>query len=411
MPGQSYAVSRYRWAILAAAAPIIMASQVFWLSFAPVASKAQAFYGTSSLGISMLSMSYMLMYVLFTFPASWVVDGFGYRNSLVLGAVITAGAGVGRAVFGHSFAAVMVFQFLLAVGQPFLLNVLTKIPANWFPLRERATASGVLTLVQYVGVILPMALAPLLVPTPADMPRMLGVSAAFAVVGALVAVAFTREHPPSPPGPGMPTEDVSLRSMVRLLTNGAFVQILVLMFIALGIFNTLLTEVDGILTPRGLSTDQADMAGAVFVLAGIAGAIALPLLSDRLRRRIPLLSIGLALMTVFYLALTFAHGVMLITTVAGLAGLTIMGLAPIVFQHSAETAYPVGEGSSFGLLFMMGQVSGALFIFAYEWAIGATGSVAVPMVAFVVLTAALVPLTMRMKESAILLASRETPAP
>ncbi|MCL1840550.1 MAG: MFS transporter, partial [Propionibacteriaceae bacterium] len=238
------------------------------------------------------------------------------------------------------------------------------------------------------------------------MHAMLTCYAVIAAITALLAILLTREHPPLPPGPVPEREQVSLRSMIGLLGNGAFVQILVLMFISLGVFNTLLTEVDGILTPRGLSTGQADAAGAVFVVAGIAGAVILPAISDRMRRRMPLLSVGMVLMTVFYLLLTFAHGAVLITVITGLAGLTIMGLAPIVFQHSAETAYPVGEGSSFGLLFLMGQVSGALFIFLYEWVVRHTGSVLAPMLIFVVLTAIQVPIAFHMKESRVLLAAQ-----
>lgn len=397
----------YRWVILAAASPIIMASQVFWLSFAPVAVTAQSYYGTSSLGISMLSTCYMLMYIVFMFPASWIVDKFGYRPSLIVGAVITATGGALRAVFAGDFTAVLLCQFLVAIGQPFLLNVLTKIPANWFPLGERAIASGVLTLVQYIGMIVPMALSPLIVRQPGDIQRMLAYYAIFAAAGAVVALLFTREKPPLPPGPAAEKEDVSLRSMLGLFRNGAYVQILVIMFISLGIFNTLLTKIEGILAPRGLNTDMADIAGAVFIVAGIVGAVALPIISEKLRRRVPLLTVGLSLMAVFYLLLTLVSGAAFITTVAGLAGFTIMGLAPIVFQHSAEIAYPVGEGSSFGLLFLMGQVSGALFIFFYEWAVGAVGSVLPPMLVFVALTALQVPITLKMRESKILLAARE----
>ncbi|MCL2316976.1 MAG: MFS transporter [Actinomycetia bacterium] len=399
------AVYGYRWVVVAAAAPIIMASQVFWLSFAPVATQAQAYFGTSSLGISMLSMSYMLMYVLFTFPASWLIDGFGYRHSLVVGAVLTAVAGALRAAGGNDFTAVLVCQFLIAAGQPFLLNVLTKIPANWFPLRERAVASGMLTLVQYVGMMAPMALSPLLVHSPGDIRRMMFLYAGFAVVGALLAVLFTRERPPLPPGPSVAVENISLKAMAGLFTNAAYVQVLVLMFVSLGVFNTLLTEIDQILTPRGLSIGQADTAGAVFIVAGVVGAVLLPLLSDRIRRRIPLLTVGMVLMTAFYLLLTYARGPLLITAIAALAGLTIMGLAPIVFQHSAETAYPVGEGTSFGLLFLMGQISGALFIYLFEWTSAAAGSVRWPMLMFVVLTALQIPVTLRMRESPLLTAS------
>ena len=122
--------------------PIIISTQIFWLSLSPISSVAQAFYGVSSVAVSMFAMSYFIMFVVFTFPASWVIEKFGYRRSLIIGAAGTAVFGVLRAVFAADFTLALIFQFCIAASQPFLLNISTKVPANWFPVSERLHRRG-----------------------------------------------------------------------------------------------------------------------------------------------------------------------------------------------------------------------------------------------------------------------------
>ena len=155
-------VSAYRWIILAAIVPIIAATEMMWLSLAPISSQAAGFFKVSDMNIALFSMSYMIMYILFALPASWVIDRFGFRASLTIGALLTAVFGLARAYFIHDFALVLASQFLIAIGQPFLLNITTKVPANWFPVSERVTAAGLLTMAQYVGFALAMVLSPML---------------------------------------------------------------------------------------------------------------------------------------------------------------------------------------------------------------------------------------------------------
>jgi FLVCR family MFS transporter 7 len=417
---QPYRVYKYRWLILAAIMPIIISTQIFWLSLSPVASLAEVYYpGAGSLGISMFAMSYFIMFVVFTFPASWVIDKYGYRASLIIGAAGTAVFGVLRAVFATDFTLALVFQFCVAACQPFLLNISTKVPANWFPVSERSTAAGLLTMAQYLGFIVPMVLSPILVdpsglgdalknnPAQIAIPEMFKVYAIIAVVCAIVAIVLTKERPPIPPGPEAEKEDLSLKSMGRLFKNGAFGYVMLIVFISMGVFNTLLTEIESILGPRGITSDEAGLVGAVFVICGVIGAFVLPMISDKKLVRTPLFITAITALVPLYLGITFLSGFALLCIAAGLAGFAIMGVAPILFQHGAEVAYPVKEGTSFGVIILMGQVSGTLFVLLYEWLNGATHSILLPMLVFIGLSALQIPFVVRMKESKILLELRE----
>lgn len=405
---EQYRTYKYRWVILCAIIPIIICTEMFWLTLAPIASEAEIFYNVDSISISLFAMSYMIMYILFTLPASWVIDKFGYRCSLIIGASITAVFGILRAVFAANFTAAIIFQFLIAIGQPFLLNISTKVPANWFSVTERSTAAGLLTMAQYLGFVVPMVVSPIIFKS-SGIPNLFTIFAIIAVVCALIAIVFTKERPSIPPGPEAEKEDLSVRSMVKLFRNLNFIYVLIIVFISMGIFNTLLSLIDGILEPRGFDAEQSGLVGAVFVVAGVIGAVVLPIISDKIRRRTPLFITAISLLVPLYLGITYLTGFTTVTIIAGIAGFTIMGVAPILFQHGAEVAYPAKEGTSFGLILLMGQISGVLFVLLFETISGAAGSIVLPMLLFVVMTAILIPFTLKMKESKLLSALQNNP--
>ncbi len=399
---EQYKVFGYRWVILAAIVPMILCTEMFWLTLAPISSMAEQYYGVGSLEISMFSTSYMIMYIIFTLPASWVIDKYGFRQSLTIGAVITAVFGIGRMLFAGNYMIALLCQFMIAIGQPFLLNISTKVPANWFPAGERSIASGILTMAQYLGFVAAMVVSPILAQNN-DITTVYQIYAVIGCVCCVIAISFTRERPKIAPGPEAIKEDISVTSMLKLFRNRNFIYVLVIVFISMGIFNTLLTLIEPILKPRGMTMEEAGMVGAVFVVAGVLGAVILPIISDKLRRRTPLFIAAIALLVPLYLGLTYLNGVTVVTLVSAVAGFTVMGVAPILFQHGAEVAYPVKEGTSFGLILLMGQISGSLFVVLFE-AIGkASGSIQLPMLIIVAATILEVPFTLKMKESQILI--------
>lgn len=398
-------LSKYRWVILIAIIPIIVSTEMMWLSLAPISSMAEKYYNVSSMNVALFSISYMITYIIFSLPASWIVDKYGYRYSLIIGATLTAVFGLTRAIFADNFTIALVSQFFIAIGQPFLLNISTKVPANWFPVSERSTAAGLLTMAQYLGYAVPMLLAPMIAES-SGIPKTFMVFAVIAIVSAVIAIAFTREKPRvAPPGPVAQKEDLSIKAAKKLFSNKAFLRVLFICFISLGVFNTLLTLLETILLPRGITSAEAGIVGTVFVIAGIIGAVVLPIISDKLRKRVFFFVVVLSLLIPIYLGLTFIENFLLVAILAGIAGFSIMGVAPILFQHGAEVAYPIQEGTSFGVILLMGQISGILFVYIFEILQKASGSIVWPMLFMVVLTALQLPSALRMKESKLVTSS------
>ena len=136
-------------------------------------------------------------------------------------------------------------------------------------------------------------------------------------------------------------------------------------FISIGLINTLLSMIESILEPKGMMA-LAGTAGVVFVVAGVIGAVVVPMFSDKIGKRISLIRIGILTLVVLLALLSFIVNPVVVMVLYAIIGFVVMGLAPILFQHGAEAAYPSQEGASFGLVMLMGQVSGLIFVLAFE---------------------------------------------
>ena len=88
----------YRWIILLNYAFIQAIMQMLWITFAPITGDAAGFYGVSALQIGFLAMSFMIVYIFISFPASWAIDTFGIRKGVGFGVVLTGVFGILRGV-------------------------------------------------------------------------------------------------------------------------------------------------------------------------------------------------------------------------------------------------------------------------------------------------------------------------
>lgn len=392
-----------RWVVLAVFMAVVLVNQLAWITFAPITGVAAQYYGVSDLSIGLLSMSFMIVFIFVSIPASWVIDTYGFRVGVGIGAVLTGVFGLLRGLGGQSYTLVLIAQIGIAVGQPFILNALTKVAARWFPLPERATATGLGSLAMYLGIVLGMALTPVLVLRTG----IVSMLTAYGVVALLVGIlflTFSRERPPTPASPpGMDERSLvfdGLKSMLRLRD---FLLLMVIFFFGLGVFNSVTTWIEDILRPRGFSIVQAGVVGGLMVFAGILGAVILPLLSDHYRRRVPFIILAVAASTLGLLGVTLATSYPLLLLSAFVMGFFLLSAGPIGFQYGAEITYPAPEGTSNGLLLMMGQISGILFILGMDSLKNPqTGSMTVSLFLLAGLMLLALILSTRLKESRLL---------
>lgn len=359
-------VYRYRWLILAAFMLITGLNQALWITFAPITSEAMRFYSTTDLAIGLLSLCFMAVYILIFLPSAWLIDTWGIRAAVTLGAVLTAVFGLTRGIFGHSFVLVFISQVGIAIGQPLVLGATTKIAGRWFPADERATATGLATLSIYLGVLISLIVTPMLTAS-SGMRGMLLICGVAGVVAALFFIIVIREKPPTPVG--RPQDEVrslmfdGLRSMIR---RRDFLFLLAIFFVGLGMFNGITTWIEEIVGPRGFSTSQAGLAGGLMLIGGIVGAFILPVISDTLRRRKPFVIIALIGLIPGLLGVTFATTYWLLLAGSFVFGFFLLSAGPIGFQYGAEMTLPAPEGTSNTLLLVAGQISGIIFIFLMD---------------------------------------------
>ena len=389
----------YRWLVLAAFVLISLMTQVLWISFAPITSVAARFYNTSDLAIGLLSMVFMVVYILMVLPSAWVIDSRGFKTAVGIGAVLSAVFGLGRGIFASNFTAVFVCQVGIAVGQPFVLGSITKVAARWFPAEERATAAGLGTLALYLGPLAAMLLTPFLV-LRIGLPRMLTAYGIATVVAAAVFLIVAREHPPTPAG--RDERVLMLDGLKSMLRQRDFLFLLFMFFVGLGLFNAVATWVEDIIRPRGFSISQAGLLGGLMLIGGIVGAIVIPIFSDKSRRRKPFLVMALAGLLPGLIGITFAESYGLLLVSGCLFGFFLLSAGPIGFQYGAEITHPAPEGTSNSLLLVAGQVSGILFILGMDALKSPASKVmTAPLLVLAGLIAVALALATRLRESPI----------
>jgi len=389
----------YRWIILFVFSLLNIAIQIHWISFASITSEAAAFYNVTPLSIGLLSMLFMIVYVFISVPASYIIDTYGIKFGIGIGAVLIGIFGIIKGVYASSFTAIVTTQIALAIAQPFILNAYTRLAAKWFPIDERATATGIASLAQYIGIIFGLAATPFLVHS-YSIPHTMYVYGIISIVIAVLFIVFIKEEPPTPPCHKGQEERFKVKEgLQHIFSMKQMWLVILLFFIGLGMFNAVTTWIEQILQPRGFNSEQAGIVGASMMAGGILGAIILPLLSDHYRKRKVFLTICMVFIIPGLAGLTLAKDYWLLLVSSFILGFFIMSAGPIGFQYAAEISYPAPESSSQGLLLLSGQISGIIFIFAMDAFRTTTGAMTPFMIAFIVLMLINALLTLKLKES------------
>ncbi len=390
----------YRWVILAVFVLITILIEMQWLTFAPIARAAEAYYGVSTMKIDLLSMIFMGVFVIMCIPASYVIDTYGIRIGIGFGAVLTGVFSMMKGLCAESYSMVLVAQIGLAIAQPFILNAATKVAGRWFPINERATAVGLGTLAQFLGIIAVMLATPEMIKASnggsANIKGILMTYGIIAAAGAVITLIFLREKPPTPPGHEDEEDRFEFfKGFKHIMANRDMKIAMILFFIGLGIFNAVSTVVDGISKMKGFTMEQSGLIGGIMLIAGILGALILPPVSDKLRKRKPLIIAGMALMTPGLIGLTLSQDYTIVLISSFILGFFLLGAGgPVGFQYAAEISYPAPESTSQGILLLAGQVSGIIFIVGMN-----LFGIMNFLIAFIVLAVVNIFLTTRLQES------------
>ena len=359
-PGTSYRVYPYRWVVMGAFMAVNLVIQMLWISYASITDEAAGYYGVSHLAIGLLAMIFMIVFIPLSLPAAWLIDARGFKTAVGIGAVVMGAGGLARGFAGSNYTGALLATIAIAAAQPLLLNAWTKVPANWFAPTERATGVALATLAMLIGVALGEALTPVLIKSMsiASVQLLYG---AVAMVSAGVFLGCARERPATPPcPPDMQVRALMFDGLRHALRLRPFRVYLGIWFIGMGVFNGVLTWVDEIVHPRGFSSSVAGSVGALVLLGGVLGSATLAPWSDRRHTRVRFMLGGLVLAVPGLIGLTFATSTAVLCISAFAFGYFLISIGPIGMQYAAEIARPTPEGTSQGVLQLVGQCSVAI---------------------------------------------------
>jgi MFS family permease len=397
----------YRWVILFVFMLMMAVQQLLWITFASITGSAASYYHVSDLSIGLLSMVFMFCYIVVSIPASWMIDTWGFRVAVGLGAVLTGVFGLLRGMFASDYTLVLLFQIGIAVGQPLILNAVTKVAARWFPIKERATAAGLSWLAGYMGIIVGLSLTPYLT-LAVGIPKMLIWYGAAALVTMVAFICFAKENPPTPQcAPEQEERSLVFDGLRQLIGKKDYIFLMAVFFIGLGVFNALATWIEDIVRPRGFSSTQAGIIGGAMIASGVLGSGIIPILSDRFRNRSRFIVIAIAGSVPGLIGITYGQSFPVLLISSCIFGFFMLSTAPVGFQYGAEIAYPAPEGTSTGMLMMMGQISGAVFIFGMDlFKSKKTGSMTTSMIILIGLMVINILFSARLRESKLLSAEK-----
>lgn len=372
---------KYRWLILVALMFLTLSVELHWLALAPVVRAAGVFYQgqfnpASFFNIDFLALVYMIVFVLVSIPASYIINRFGIVVSLRIAAGMVLIGSLGKWFVSADFRAVVGFQILLAFAQPLILNSVTTVGTRWFPLRDRGFAIGLVSFSQYLALGLVMIFSPLMVGTNygtndygTGIDRLMMVYGIGCSVMALLGGLLIKEKPPTPASfePAEPTAfSKSYKSMFR---NPSFVGLMIVFSLGWAHFITLLVKVDSVSALTGFQNSNA-IVGVVMLCGGMLGALLIPGLSDRYRKRKLFLvvcgigAIPAGVLLTFSSSLSFwVFTSQTITLIgASLLGFFLMGAGPLGYQYAAELSHPVAETVSQGLLSLNSEFLGVFLV-------------------------------------------------
>ena len=146
-----------RWAVLMAYFGVAAMSQMLWLNLAPLVSFIQLKYNVSELMVSSLLLSFPLFYVALSMHSGTMIDKKGYRYVIILGSVISALFACVR-IFDGNFYMLVLGQTGIAIGQPYIINGISKLVSDWFDKEQSAMATGIATAGMLIGMALGMGL-------------------------------------------------------------------------------------------------------------------------------------------------------------------------------------------------------------------------------------------------------------
>jgi MFS family permease len=392
--------SRYRWVILAIYMYVAALTQLYWLNFAAIDTYVEMHLQISAMRTSTLTIVFPLIFMILSIPAGIIIDKKGFKYGVGIGTVLTGVFAIIRLASPNSYGMLLFTQIGISVGQPFVLNAITKLSITWFPKKEEATAVGLGSLSLFLGMIVGLGLTPFLVQS-LGFHTMILIYGILGIIGIAIFFLFVKPEPSiflKHEGIG----EVSYWDGIKKISK--IRDFIILGFIALigiGVFNGLLTWLEKILTElHNMSMVNAGNISSILVFSGMFGCIIIPIISDKIRKRKPFLMLASIVGVATLLILMFAVSFLANVANAVIMGFFVVSTLPIMLTMSAEITGRKYVGIASAYLQLLGNGAAVAIVPLVEMLRSATGKYNLSLIFLAVLFGLVFILTLFMKESA-----------
>lgn len=348
-----------RWGPVVAYALLAAATQLLWLTYAPLTTASAHHYHVSETAIGWLDLIFPLLYVVLALPAGRLLDR-SFHRWLAVGAGLTAlGAMLRLVAADYSWA--LAGQLLVAVAQPLVLNAVTKVAAEYLPVGLRPHGIAVGSAGIFGGMLLALVLGTVL--GGSQITTLLIVQAAFALIAAIALCGQLRHR-----GTGEPRDELVAVGVAGLRSVWADAGVRVmsgLLFLGFGAFIALTTWLQALLHHYRVSANTAGSLLAAMVLAGAIGAALLPPLLVRRSAERTMIAASVFAVVLGSVVLAFVHAVWIDAIVLVPMGLLLLTDLPVILELSERRA-GTAAGTVTALLWLSGQLGGLVVALAVQ---------------------------------------------
>lgn len=136
---------RRRWVIVFLFSCYSLCNAYQWIQYGIITNIFMKFYSVEGIAVDWLSMIYMLAYIPFIFPATWILDKKGLRfAALLANALNCAGTWIKVASARPDlFWVTMLGQGASSLAQIFILGMPSSLASTWFGVNEVSTACSI----------------------------------------------------------------------------------------------------------------------------------------------------------------------------------------------------------------------------------------------------------------------------
>ncbi|CEF59750.1 Major facilitator superfamily and Major facilitator superfamily domain, general substrate transporter-containing protein [Strongyloides ratti] len=354
----AYRTYRQRWVVLGAIILVNFSNAMTWISYASITFPTNIFYGNDNAAF-FLNGIFLVISIPIGFLSIYMMDRWGIRTSAILGGTINMIGNILRLIStapyitdkSTRFIIVMIGQSLASISQPFIMFLPTKMSAYWFPENQRAFSNTLASMANPLGIAFMYSMSPQIVsnPTETDFMRLNGINFGVSCLAWLVCLLITSSKPPTPVSPATESDVESLgflKGLKKCCKSKSFVILGICLGGAIGLFNTLYNNLQPALCVQGYSSSFSGAMGAILIVSGLFGSA---------------ISAGLSAISLT-IAVQFENvewWVIISIVCFGFFGFAIY---PIGLEVGVEVTFPVAEATSTGIICIMGQLEGIVFL-------------------------------------------------